>query len=143
MSSELLYVSWGGTGRAASVRTAMQQAMTEDRPLRYLAVLDDEHFADLDDAMLKILTKELHWLLDAQLELTKSQVGGDGLDVSIEVAAGRVVDLVVGSVEDGAGTDILVGAPVPVAGHDSIETLISQIAERTGCSVEMVQPDPS
>lgn len=143
MSSELLYVSWGGTGRAASVRKAMQRAMTEDRPLRYLGVLDDEHFADLDNAMLEILTQELHWLLDAQLELTKSQVGGEDLDVSVDVAAGQVVDLVVDSVKETTGTDILLGAPVPVAGHDSIETMISQIAKRTGCRVELVRPDAS
>ncbi|MCP5033979.1 MAG: hypothetical protein GY939_19430, partial [Actinomycetia bacterium] len=80
----ILYVSWGGTGWAASVREAMRRAMTDNvdgdgengqRGLRYLAVLDDEHFADLDDNMLALVTEELRWLIDAQLELTRRQLG--------------------------------------------------------------------
>jgi ABC-type antimicrobial peptide transport system ATPase subunit len=143
MKPDLLYVSWGGTGRAASVRKAMRRAMAEDRSLRYLAVLDDEHFADLDRSMLDIVADELNWMLDAQLELTKSQVGADQLEVSVDVVTGEVVELVVASVAESGDTDILIGAPVPVAGHDSIDSMIGQIIERTGCRVEVVQPDAS
>jgi hypothetical protein len=30
---------------------------------------------------------------------------------------------------------------VPVVGHDSIDSVMGQIAERTGCPVELVRPD--
>jgi len=141
MGAEFLYVSWGGTGRAASVRKALRRAMAEERSLRYLAVLDDEHFADLDEAMLEIVSGELHWLLDAQLELTKSQVGAEDLDVPISVAAGQVVDVVAASVGDAATTHVLIGAPVPVVEHQSIDELVAQIARRTGAQVELLRPD--
>lgn len=141
MTAELLYVSWGGTGRAASVREAMRRAMVTERPLRYLAVLDDEHFADLDESMIRLVGDELQWLLDAQLELTKTQIGGDELAVAVDVIAGRVADVVADAVGEGSEVDILIGAPIAVAGHDSVESLIEQIATRTGCRVELVQPD--
>ena len=137
----LLYVSWGGTGRGASVREAMREAVEQQRPLHYLAVLDDEHFADLDHSMIALLIDELRWLLEAQLELTRAQVGADDLDVSIVVRAGQVVDLVAETVDGAGETDVLIGAPVPVAGHHSIEEQIGQIASRTGSPVRLVLPD--
>lgn len=139
----VVYVSWGGTGRAASVREAMRRAMEEQRPLRYLAVLDDDHFADLDSAMITLVTDELEWLLEAQLELTRSQIGADDLDVAILVRAGQVVDLVADAVGATSGAEVLVGAPVPVADHRSVEEVIGQIARRTGCPVHLVLPDES
>ncbi len=140
MTGELLYVSWGGTGRAASVREALRRAQADDRTLRYLAVLDDEHFADLDGAMIELVRDELHWLLDAQLELTRGQVGAGEVEVAIDVTVGRVADAVAGAVGGTSGVDILIGAPVPPAGDESVESLIDQIADRTGCRVELVQP---
>ena len=78
----ILYVSWGGSGRAASVRAAMRLALEQPeesgRGLRYLAVLDDEHFADIDDNLLAVVSDELRWVLDAQLELTRNQLGAEG-----------------------------------------------------------------
>lgn len=139
-AAELLSVSWGGTGRAASVREAVRQAIDERRPLRYLAVLDDDHFADLDHAMIALLTEELQWLLDAQLELIKIQLGADDMHVAVTVGAGQVVDLVVDTVASTGATRVLIGAPVPVAGHDTIQSMVDQIADRTGCKVGLVVP---
>jgi len=142
--TEILYVSWGGTGRAASVRQAMRRAVAEQRPLRYLAVLDDDHFSDLDRPMIDLVANELGWLLEAQIELTRSQIGAEDLPVSVEVRSGRLVDLVAETVAAAAGPNdenlVLIGAPVPVAGHDSIQTLIDQIAGQTGSKVDLVLP---
>lgn len=137
---ELLYVSWGGTGRAASARQAILRAKADGRAIRYLAVLDDEHFADLDPRMRELVADELDWLLDAQLELTREQVGASDVAVTVEVRTGQVVDLVVETIEAIGVTPVLIGAPVPVAGHETIDALMAVIGERTGCPVELVRP---
>lgn len=139
--SAALYVSWGGTGRAASLREAMRRAGDDERPLRYLALLDDDHFGDLDSSMLNLVRNELTWLLDSQLELTRHQLGVEQLPVSVSVRSGPVIDLIVEEAADIGSTMILIGAPVPVAGHDSIQSLIDQVASRTGAEVSLVLPN--
>ena len=56
MGDEMLYVSWGGTGRAATVREALSRAGAAGRRMAYLAILDDSAFGDIDPAMLKLIT---------------------------------------------------------------------------------------
>lgn len=136
----IVYVSWGGTGRAASVRQAMRRAVAERRPLIYLAVLDDGHFADLDSSIIDVLLDELDWLLDAQLELTKEQLGADELDVRRIVRAGDVIALVDEVIAKIGPTDVLLGAPVPVVGHDSMDTMTARIERETGSAVQVVAP---
>lgn len=136
----LIYLSWGGTGRGACLREAMSRAYGEGRPLVYLAVLDDSGFGDLDESMLSIVSDELAWLLDAQVELSRTQVGADDLPVSIEVRAGSVSALVAEAVATIGPTDVLIGAPVPLAGHASIETLIDQIEAETAAKASVVTP---
>lgn len=139
-SPAIVYVSWGGTGRAASVRQAMRRAVDEQRPLIHLAVLDDGHFADLDPSTIELLLDELSWLLDAQLELSKEQLGADDLDVRLVVLAGDVIALVDEIVSEIGPTDVLLGAPVPVVGHDSMDTMTARIENQTGSVVQLVVP---
>ena len=133
MSQEqILYVSWGGTGRAASLRSAFRDAAEVEGSLIYLAVLDNSTFADLDEDMAVVVADELEWLLEAQINLTRTQLGLDDLPVRVVVRRGDVVDEVT-AVTDTLGTArILLGAPVPVSGHDSLEDFIAAVAERTG-----------
>ncbi len=143
----ILYVSWGGTGWAASVREAMRRAMTDNvdgdsengqRGLRYLAVLDDEHFADLDDNMLALVTEELRWLIDAQLELTRRQLGATDLVTEVIVRTGDVADAVVDVTEERGPAEVLIGAPLPA--HQTIEALTSEVQARTKVEVSVVTP---
>ncbi len=140
----ILYVSWGGSGRAATVREAMRLALAADeaegRGLRYLAVLDDDHFADLDDATMAVVTDELRWLLDAQLELTRSQLGAEGLIVEVVVRRGDVVESVVDVLGERGQARVLIGAPVALSGHGSVDDLRQALADRIGAEVEVVEP---
>lgn len=141
MSGELVYVSWGGTGRAASLRSAMRTAAEADQGLVYLAVIDQATFEDLDDAMVDLVQDELEWLLEAQIELAKSQVDVDGLVVRVLVRRGDVDDHVAEVVANLGETSVLIGAPVATAGHGSVTAMIEALASRTGRPVTLVEPE--
>jgi len=87
---ELLYVSWGGNGRTVGLRTAFEEALQRDKSLLYLAVLDEEHFGDLDKVFLSLVVDELEWLLDAQLRLVAGQLDAEGHPSRILVRVGDV-----------------------------------------------------
>ena len=122
---ELVYVSWGGTGRAAAVREAMTRAGAAGRGLVYLAILDDASFGDIDTAMLELAREELAWLLDAQLELTRSQTELDDLAVRVVVRTGDVVDRICELAQTTGDSEILIGAPGPQVE----DGLVSELAE--------------
>jgi hypothetical protein len=142
----ILYVSWGGTGWAASVREAMRQAVEEvsasnpgpgdDPGLRYLAVLDDAHFADLDRTMLALVKEELQWLLDAQLELTRHQLGAPELPIEVVIGTGDVLDAIVEVIDERGPARVLVGAPVP--SEATMEALTSGLRDRAATEVSVV-----
>jgi len=147
MSDELVYVSWGGTGRGATLRTAMERASESGRSLLYLAILDDAGFADLDDSFLAVVKDELEWLLEAQLEVTKTQLGAEDLPVRVLIRGGDVADQVADVVSTLGETEVIVGAPIPLTGHESIDSLMDLIRSRVQVPVELVtaeaEPPPT
>lgn len=138
--ADLVYVSWGGTGRAASLRSAMQTASEAERGLVYLAVIDEDSFDDLDDVMVDLVRDELEWLLDAQIELTKRQLDVASLPVRVIVRRGDVDEHVAEVVEAIGETLVLIGAPVATKGHDSVAAMVESLRKRTGRPVELVDP---
>ena len=142
----ILYLSWGGSGRAASVRAAMLKAVAQDestgRGLRYLAVLDDGNFADLDGDTLDLVADELRWLLDAQLEMTKRQLDAEDLIVEVVVRRGDVVEAVVDVLGERGPAEVLIGAPVTPAGsgYDTVEELRRALTERVEAEVSVLEP---
>ncbi len=139
--TELVYISWGGTGRAATLRSALAEASAADKGLLYLAILDDSTFSDIDETTLALAADELAWLLDAQVELTKSQVGVDDVPVRVLVRAGDVADEAAEVVKTVGETELLIGAPVPLAGHGSVNDLIEHLRSRVSVPVRLVEPN--
>lgn len=139
-SGEVVYVSWGGTGRAASVRRAMEQAADSNRGLVYLAILDDSTFGDVDDATLELAKDELSWLLDTQLDLTKNQIRAEELPVRVLVRAGDVADEIIDVVDTLGETQILIGAPVPEGIKSAVDELIVAVSARTSTTVTLIEP---
>ncbi|MEL7207651.1 MAG: hypothetical protein AAGK32_05390 [Actinomycetota bacterium] len=148
----ILYVSWGGSGRPASLRQAMREALAaaaagdpdtaaEGSPgLRYLAILDDGNFGDLDEPTIRIVTDELRWLLDTQVDLTRHQVGAADLPVEVVVRRGDVVEGVVDVLGERGPARVLLGAPVAPGGHESVEALRAAMSARLQTEVEVVAP---
>ena len=145
MSGETVYLSWGGTGRAASFRAALAEAAQAGRSMIYLAVLDDAHFADVEHEMLALAKQELAWLLDAQVDLTKRQAGWPDAEVDVLIRVGDVADEVVEVLDtvraaNHAEIELVVGAPVPAAGGHTAADLLAALEARTGLPVRIVTP---
>jgi hypothetical protein len=136
--SEIVYVSWGGSGRGAAFREAYDRAVEQKRGIVYLALLDVPTFGDLDEALLDVVIDELTWLLEAQLRLVDREEPSTGVATRTLVRSGDVADEV-SSLVEALGTDlVLIGAPVPLVDHDSIAELLSELSERTGVVVEVI-----
>ncbi len=138
--SELIYVSWGGTGRAAALREAMNTASDADSGLVYLAILDDSTFGDIDNTMLGLAKSELAWLLDAQIELTKRQTGIDDVPVRVLVRSGDVAQQVIEAASAVGKAQVLLGGPFPESAADAVTDLIKLLADRVDGTVSAIEP---
>lgn len=138
---ELVYVSWGGTGRGASLRAAYEQAADAGQSLTYLAILDPPHFSDLDDGLKATVVDELEWLLNAHLRTVAAASYKQIESMRVIVRTGEVADEVADLVQACGAHDVVIGAPFDLDG-DAVEGLVATLEHRTGAAVSVVDPSP-
>lgn len=139
---ELIYVSWGGTGRGAALRAAYDQAAEAGQSLTYLAILDPPTFSDLDQSLLTLVADELEWLLNAHMRTVAEASFREVESTRVIVRAGEVDDEVESLAKSSGADAIVLGAPVAVGGT-SVEELVQALRQRTGVPVSVVDPDAS
>jgi len=137
--NELIYVSWGGSGRGAALRAAYERAADADQGLVYLAILDPPHFKDLDGHLLELVVEELEWLLEAHVRMVKT-AAYRSIPTRVLVRTGEVDDEVESLASAIRADTVLVGAPVAATPWGSIEEMIVSLRTRTGATVELVDP---
>jgi len=133
---ELIYVSWGGTGRGAALRAAYDQAADADQSLTYLAILDPPHFADLDSIFVKLVVDELEWLLTAHVKTVAQASDKQVNSTRVIVRTGEVDDQVVDLAEVSGAASIVLGAP-GVVGDTSVDELAAALRTRTDLDVSI------
>lgn len=139
---ELIYVSWGGTGRGAALRAAYDQAAAAGQGLTYLAILDPPTFSDLDQGLIKLVADELDWLLNAHMRTVAEASYREVESTRVVVRIGEVDDEVQALVAASGAEAIVLGAPVAVPGT-SVDELVQALQTRTGVPVSVVDPDAS
>lgn len=139
---ELIYVSWGGTGRGAALRAAYEQAAEAGQGLTYLAILDPPTFSDLDQGLLKLVADELDWLLNAHMRTVAEASYREVESTRVLVRIGEVDDEVEALATSSNAEAIVLGAPIAVGGT-SVEELVQALQKRTGVPVAVVDPDAS
>ena len=137
---ELIYVSWGGTGRGAALRAAYEQAAEAGQSLTYLAILDPPHFADLDKRLIGLIAEELEWLLNAHMRTVAEASSRDVESTRVIVRTGEVDDEVQELVEATGATSVVLGAPIDIGGR-TVDELLEALRTRTGAEVSIVDPD--
>lgn len=136
--TDIIYVSWGGTGRGAALRRAHAIAAERGHNLVYLAILDSPTFSDLESGLLRVVTEELHWMLEAQLGLVEQESGTADVQTRIVVRDGDVIGQVADLVQVTGADMVLVGAPVPLLQHTTIDELVHTLQDRTSVVVELI-----
>ena len=139
---ELIYVSWGGTGRGAALRAAYDQAAEAGQTLTYVAILDPPPFSDLDQGLLKLVADELDWLLNAHMRTVAEASYRQVESSRVIVRIGEVDDQVEALARSTGADAIVLGAPVAVGGT-SVEELTQALQNRSGVPVSVVDPDAS
>lgn len=134
---EVIYVSWGGTGRGAALRAAYERAADSDRGLVYLAILDPPHFKDLDGPLLATVVEELEWLLESHVRMVKA-AAYRSIPTRVVVRTGEVDDEVEYLAKAIDAELVLVGAPVAASKWGSIDEMVASLRSRTGATVELV-----
>jgi len=137
--AELIYVSWGGTGRGAALRAAYEEAATANLDLAYLAILDPPTFADLDGALLTLVADELEWLLKTHLR-TVAEASSSNVECRVVVRIGEVDDEVEAMTRGVDAAVVVIGAPV-ASGQRDIDELVDALRTRTGIDVHIVDPE--
>ncbi len=139
-NGELIYVSWGGTGRGAALRAAYEQAADAGQTLTYLAILDPPHFADLDKVLLQLVIDELEWLLNAHMRTVAAASPKQVASTRVIVRTGEVDDEVTELAQLSGAASIVLGAPIDVGGV-AVSDLVAALRRRTGVNVSIVDPE--
>jgi len=139
MSGELVYVSWGGTGRGAALRAAYEEAAAAQQSLTYLAILDPPHFADLDEGLVSLVVDELEWLLNAHMRTVAEASFGQVESTRVIVRTGEVDDEVQELVQATGAESVVIGAPFDLSGN-SVDELVQALRTRTGVDVRIIDP---
>lgn len=140
MSGEMIYVSWGGSGRGAALRAAYEQAASAQQSLTYLAILDPPHFADLDAGLISLVVDELDWLLNAHMRTVAEASFGQVETTRVLVRTGEVDDEVQELVQATGAETVVIGAPLDLSGN-SVDELVDALRARTGADVQVIDPD--
>ncbi len=125
---ELVYVSWAGTGHSLAVRQAVRiagQAENEVTELVYLAVVDDDGFSDVDQALRDTAAEELVRMLSVQMDMIIEELGASELATRVLVRSGDVAQQVIDVVNTLDAAHVLLGGPVPDSQGTS--TLVSRL----------------
>jgi len=139
-AGELIYVSWGGSGRGAALRAAYEQAAEADQSLTYLAILDPPHFSDLDKSLINLIVEELEWLLNAHMRTVAEASFSQVESTRVIVRTGEVDDEVEALAKETDATSIVLGAPIDFDGTP-VADLMAALQQRTGVPVSIVDPD--
>lgn len=129
-TEEVVYVSWGGNGRGLALREAFEAALERGVPLVYLAILDDDHFGDLDTSYLNLVIDELEWLLDTQLRLVANSLDAKGHAARFMVRAGPVYAVIADVVETSGAELVLI--------PDEVAASADAVSRAAGVPVEVV-----
>lgn len=144
MTKETIYVSWGGTGRGASVRAAVSRAGAAGQNLRYLAILDTRMFGDLTPKQAETVREELTWLLTAQLRMIDLQTDEE-VKATIDIREGEITDNVTQLAKEIDADLILLGAPLGRDYHRpdrrTRTELVEFLRQETGADVEVIGDD--
>lgn len=130
----ILYLSLAGSGTSDTLEIALIAAVEAETTLRYLAVVDDDQFGDVDGATMTMVAEELRFLLRAHLVAVQRRLTASP-EASVVIVRGSAMDAV-GST-DAIITEVLIGGPLTLD-PDAERELVAELARRSGTAVRVL-----
>ncbi len=130
----ILYLSIAGAGTSDTLEQALIVAVEAETDLRYVAVVDDQQFGDVDNATRDMVAEELEFLLRAQLIAVRRRVTSCP-DGHVVIHRGTAVDAMGGADDD--VDEVLIGGPLALDAA-AVSELIEQLGRRAGAGVRLL-----
>lgn len=131
----ILYLSIAGAGTSDTLEEALIVAVEADSDLRYVAVVDDQHFGDVDDATMDMVADELRFLLRAQLIAVRRRVTSSP-DGHVVIHRGTALSAVGGADDDDVDV-VLIGGPLALDAA-AVSELIEKLKRGAGVDVRVL-----
>lgn len=137
-SQDIVYVSWGGSGRNDTLEAAARRAKDAGVGFIYLGVVDNQKFGDVAKPTMETLINELEFILRSQTFAVMRQINGTGVETSVVVRRGEVAEAIRSVAEDAGVSSVLVGGPLPVRDQQTAAQVIDQLQLDTGLTITLI-----
>ena len=135
----------GGEGSRAVQSAASARARDEGAHLRFVYVVDDTRYADVDPILRPAVRQELLWLGQTLLELARRRGRLAGASADIDILEGAMRQQLIAYLREHQPQAFYLGAPrgmsANVFDNDEIEQFALEIEQETGIDVMLIRPE--
>ena len=144
-SDIIVCASRGGEGSRAALRAATDYARDSNALIRFLYVVDETQFDDVDPVLKPALQQELRWTGRTLMELASRRGHQAGVTSEVVILKGRAKDAIITYMLEHKAKVLFLGAPrgttANIFGDDEIEQFGIEIEKRTQTKVSIVRPE--
>ncbi len=137
-AEDILYVSWGGSGRNDTLEAAARRAKDAGVGFIYLGVVDNQKFGDVAKATMETLINELEFILRSQTFAVMRQINGTGVETRVVVRRGEIAEAIKSVAESVGVSSVLVGGPLPIHAQQTAAQVIDQLQIDTGLKITLI-----
>ena len=137
-AEDIVYVSWGGSGRNDTLEVAARRAKDAGVGFIYLGVVDNQKFGDVAKPTMETLINELEFILRSQTFAVMRQINGTGVETSVVVRQGEVAEAIKSVAKSAGVSSVLVGGPLPIRDQQTAAQVIDQLRIDTGLTVTLI-----
>ncbi len=137
-AEDIVYVSWGGSGRNDTLEEAARRAKDAGVGFIYLGVVDNQKFGDVAKPTMETLLNELEFILRSQTFAVMRQINGTGVETKVVVRQGEVAESIKSVAEAAGVSSVLVGGPLPTRDQQTPAQVIDQLRIDTGLTITLI-----
>ena len=141
----IVCASRGGEGSRAALKAATEYAREANAIVRFLYVVDDANFADVDPVLKPALHKEVMWAGRALMELASRRGQTAGITSEVVILEGQTRYEIITYMLANKVKALFLGAPrgttANIFGDDEIEVFAADIEKQTSARVAIIRPE--
>ncbi|MGB1251793.1 MAG: universal stress protein [Candidatus Promineifilaceae bacterium] len=141
----IVCASRGGEGSRAALQAATDYARESNTVVRFLYIVDELQFSDVEPVLKPALMQELLWTGRTLMELASRRGNLAGVTCEVVIRQGRTRDAIVTYMLEHQVKALFLGAPrgttANIFGDDEIEQFAMEIEKQTNAKVAIVRPE--